>query len=74
MAFLLSSMTYIHTYIHTHTPQSLEQQQSPYPDYRLVLATIIGDYLFRCPNQLFASMASQTNSSVYVLDIVVMLL
>jgi hypothetical protein len=28
---------------------------SLYPDYRIALSTIIGDYLFRCPTQLFAN-------------------
>lgn len=32
---------------------------SPYPDYRIPLSTIIGDYLFRCPNKLFASLLAQ---------------
>lgn len=39
---------------------------SPYPDYRIPLSTIIGDYLFRCPNKLFASLLAQTPISTPV--------
>jgi carboxylesterase type B len=47
---------------------SREQQLSPHPDYRLVLSVIIGDYLFKCPTQLFATMATTANSSVYLFE------
>ena len=47
---------------------SREQQLSPDPDYRLVLSVIIGDYLFKCPTQLFATLAQASNSSVYLYE------
>jgi carboxylesterase type B len=40
----------------------------PYPDYRLVLSAIIGDYLFRCPNQLFARVLSDIQPQVYLYE------
>jgi carboxylesterase type B len=39
--------------------------QSAYPDYRLVLARIIGDYLFRCPNSYFAAQLVAAGVRVY---------
>ncbi len=42
--------------------------ESPYPDYRVVLSTIIGDYLFRCPNQLFARQLSNTGAPVFLYE------
>lgn len=47
---------------------SREQQLSPQPDYRLVLSVIIGDYLFKCPTQLFATLANSANTSVYLYE------
>ena len=47
---------------------SREQQLSPDPDYRLVLSVIIGDYLFKCPTQLFATLAQEANSSVFLYE------
>ncbi len=41
---------------------------SPYPDFRLVLSEIIGDYLFRCPNQYFAKLFSDLGCDVYLYE------
>eukprot|EP01035_Chromulina_nebulosa_P018325 gene18325-24015_t len=40
------------------------------PDYRVVLAQIIGDYLFRCPNQVVATLLASPpiKSSVYMYE------
>jgi carboxylesterase type B len=42
--------------------------ESAYPDYRLVLSQIIGDYLFRCPNQYFASQLTAVGTAVYLYE------
>lgn len=47
---------------------SERESESPYPDFRTVLSTVIGDYLFRCPNQLFASLLTAVNSSVFLYE------
>lgn len=47
---------------------SEREADGPYPDYRPVLSTIIGDYLFRCPNQLFASQLTAANTSVFLYE------
>jgi carboxylesterase type B len=47
---------------------SERESESPYPDFRTVLSTIIGDYLFRCPNQLFASQLTAANTSVFLYE------
>jgi hypothetical protein len=47
-----------------YQPLARRVMQGPFPDYRPVLARIIGDYLFRCPNQYFASLlAAPTHST-----------
>jgi len=38
------------------------EETTPYPDYRIILAQIIGDYLFRCPNQQFAQLIGGSSS------------
>lgn len=45
----------------------IEKQQLN-PDYRWVLAKIVGDYLFRCPNQYFAWLASQNGSKIFLYE------
>lgn len=47
---------------------SEREADSPYPDYRPVLSTIIGDYLFRCPNQLFASQLTAAKTSAFLYE------
>ena len=47
---------------------AMQQQKMPFPDYRLVLSVVLGDYLFRCPNQLFAALASASNTSVFLFE------
>lgn len=39
--------------------------RSAYPDYRLVLSRIIGDYLFRCPTQHVAAQLVAAGASVF---------
>eukprot|EP01038_Epipyxis_sp_PR26KG_P008016 gene8016-10864_t len=64
--------TLVFSFFRTNAPNVLnlykgfskQISESPYPDYRLVLAKIIGDYLFRCPNQYFAEQL-QTESSKF---------
>ena len=51
-----------------YTPLSKYISESPYPDYRLALSTIIGDYLFRCPNQLFAKQLTASKAKVYLYE------
>lgn len=43
----------------------LRVEKSPNPDYREVLAEIIGDYLFRCPNYHAASLLHTVGSAQY---------
>jgi carboxylesterase type B len=43
-------------------------QTSIYPDYRLVLSQILGDYLFRCPNQFVASQLTGVGTAVYLYE------
>ena len=38
------------------------------PDYRKVLSTIIGDYLFRCPNQLAAALLHSAGAPVHLYE------
>jgi len=66
----------IFSFFRTSAPRVLKQyaklsqriSESPYPDYRLALSTVIGDYLFRCPNQLFASQLTAANTSVFLYE------
>ena len=37
-------------------------------DYRIVLSAIINDYLFRCPNQLFAHLLTASGSQVHLYE------
>lgn len=48
-----------------YAPLTKILSQSAYPDYRLVLSRIIGDYLFRCPNQYFAAQLAATGAAVF---------
>lgn len=48
-----------------YAPLTKILSQSAYPDYRLVLSRIIGDYLFRCPNHYFAAQLAATGAAVY---------
>lgn len=43
-------------------------QVSIYPDYRLVLSQILGDYLFRCPTQFFATQLTGSGTAVYLYE------
>lgn len=49
-------------------PLARRVDRSSNPDYRVVLSQIIGDYLFRCPNQLFASKAAQLGTPVHLYE------
>lgn len=51
-----------------YAPLSRRIADSPFPDYRLVLAQIIGDYLFRCPNQYFATLLTGVGTSVFLYE------
>jgi carboxylesterase type B len=51
-----------------YAPLAKRIEKSPDPDFRIVLAQIIGDYLFRCPNQLFASLLSDRGAEVYLYE------
>lgn len=42
--------------------------KSDSPDYRIVLSRIIGDYLFKCPNILFANQAAKLNNPVFLYE------
>jgi hypothetical protein len=42
--------------------------RSPLPDYRIVLSQIIGDYLFRCPSQFFATQLTGVGTAVYLYE------
>ena len=48
--------------------QAKRQEQAAFPDFRLVLANIIGDYLFRCPTLLAASLLHSTGSPVFLYE------
>ena len=48
-----------------YAPLTKMLAQSAYPDYRLVLSRIIGDYLFRCPNSYFAAQLVEAGAPVY---------
>jgi hypothetical protein len=41
-------------------------ENSPYPDYRLLLSEILSDYLFHCPNQFIANSFMKLGSSVFL--------
>lgn len=64
----------VFSFFRTSAPQVLRMysslaeriSKSPQPDYKLALAQIINDYLFRCPNQLFASMLSDRGTCFLV--------
>ena len=66
----------VYSFFRTSAPQVLKLysslskyiSESPYPDYRLALSTIIGDYLFRCPNQLFAKQLTASRAKVYLYE------
>ncbi|KAJ1417020.1 Alpha/Beta hydrolase protein [Ochromonadaceae sp. CCMP2298] len=49
-----------------YAPLARRVSESAYPDYRLVLSRVIGDYLFRCPNQYFASLLTGVGECVGV--------
>ena len=51
-----------------YSPLARKIEESPYPDYRLVLSEIIGDYLFRCPNRLFANRLSSIKNPVFLYE------
>ena len=51
-----------------YAPLARKVDESPYPDYRLVLSEIIGDYLFRCPNRLFANRLSMIKNPVFLYE------
>jgi len=51
-----------------YAPLAKRQAMTNDPDYRKVLSYIIGDYLFRCPNQLGASMLHSAGSAVYLYE------
>ena len=51
-----------------YAPLTRRIDESPYPDYRLVLSEIIGDYLFRCPNRLFANRLSFVKNPVFLYE------
>lgn len=42
--------------------------RSPLPDYKIVLAQIIGDYLFRCPTQFFATQLAGVGTAVFLYE------
>ncbi len=48
-----------------YAPLTRNLARSPYPDYRLVLSRIIGDYLFKCPNSRFAMQLSAAEAPVF---------
>lgn len=65
------------SFFRTAAPQILKMYQpyadslsqvSIYPDYRIVLSQIIGDYLFRCPNQFFATQLTGIGTAVYLYE------
>ena len=56
------------TVLRQYSSLSREQELSLEPDYRFVLSVIIGDYLFKCPTQLFATLAQAQNSSVFLYE------
>lgn len=68
--------TFVFSFFRGYAPKVLnvyskltkEIDESPYPDYRLVLAQIIGDYLFRCPNQYFAAQTASIDNPVYLYE------
>ena len=41
---------------------------TPQPDYRIVLAEILGDYLFRCPNQFVANQLASIGTPVFLYE------
>ena len=51
-----------------YAPLTRKIDESPNPDYRLVLSEIIGDYLFRCPNRLFANRLSHIQNPVFLYE------
>ena len=51
-----------------YSSQAKRMEHSAYPDYRLVLANIIGDYLFRCPNLLSASLVHAAGAPVFLYE------
>jgi carboxylesterase type B len=51
-----------------YAPITRRIDKSLYPDYRLVLSQIIGDYLFRCPNLLFSSQAAKLGTPVFLYE------
>lgn len=51
-----------------YSREAEREAESPYPDYRPVLSTIIGDYLFRCPNQLVAAQLTAAKTSVFLYE------
>jgi hypothetical protein len=52
----------------TYAPLAKRVAQMENPDYRKVLSTIIGDYLFRCPNQLSAHLLHGSGAAVYLYE------
>jgi carboxylesterase type B len=52
----------------TYASYSKRVEASSNPDYRFVLAQIIGDYLFRCPNMLAASSMNSAGTPVFLYE------
>lgn len=51
-----------------YSAQAKRIENSAFPDYRLVLSNIIGDYLFRCPNLLAATLLHATGAPVFLYE------
>jgi len=54
--------------LNAYATRSKAVSQSPSPDYREVLSEIVGDYLFRCPTKLAASLLDELGARVWLFE------